>query len=348
MVIIGLDVGNGSIGMGIHDNGSVLYNLMPSVYGRFDSTHEVLSVSGKSKQLPDVFTLGSESFVLGYENIRTVHSTPIGAYDRENRFESTQFETLSKLSLLDAATRNGKTGVLEVDLVFGTPAEDYTARTKEIVHQWFSTPVTGAKNGQQVVIMVKRIEITPQPFAVFIDAYVTEDGFVDKEEMETEDILVIDSGSGTLDLSEIHRLELSKQSSIPAGLNDVYQHILELIQQREPKVYATTYDLEHQLRAQDGSSQFQFEYGRVKMDITKFRDQSMRQVWDRIQQGIQQRYPDRSIFKRVLLAGGSGDAFRNYFLKWMPTIEIMPEPQLSVARGLMKYGILKFGDTHDN
>lgn len=347
-MIIGLDVGNGSIGMGVRNKDAVLYATMPSVYGRVDNAQQVLSVSGKPKQQPDVFSLGAETFVLGYDNVRAIHSTPIGAYDREQRFESAQFETLSKLALLDAATRNGQTGVLEVDLVFGTPAEDYTPRTRDIVQQWFATPVTGAKNGQHVVVMVQRIEVTPQPFAVFIDAYVTDDGFVDKEEMESEDILVIDSGSGTLDLSEIHRLELSKQSSIPAGLNDVYQRILDLVQRREPKVYATTYDLEHQLRAQDGASQVVFEYGRVKMDITKFKEQAMQHVWDRMQQGIQHRYPDRSMFKRVLLAGGSGDAFRDYFVKWMPGIEVMPAPQLSVARGLMKYGILQFGDAHDH
>jgi len=65
----------------------------------------------------------------------------------------------------------------------------------------------------------------------------------------------------------------------------------------------------------------------------------MRQVWDRMQQGIQYAYPDRSSFGRVILAGGSGEAFRNYFLAWMPSIRIAPEPQLAVARGLYKYAL---------
>ncbi|SIT14370.1 ParM/StbA family protein [Alicyclobacillus vulcanalis] len=340
MLTIGLDVGNGSIGLCVRDGDTLVQDTMPSVYGRVDLTRQVLSVPGKSTSREvDVFTFGGEHFVLGYEHVHAMHSTPIGAYDREQRYASRQFETLAKLALLDAATRTGRTGVIEVAVACGTPSEDFTTRTVEIMQRWFSEPITGAKNGEQVVVMIKRLEVIPQPFAVFLDAYLDQDGLVVDEGLEKQDVLVIDSGSGTLDLSEIHRLELTRQTSIPAGLNDVYQIILEEIRREEPKVYATAYDLEAQLRAQDGAQEFWFDYGAHRMNITELRERAMRQVWDRMQQGIQYAYPDRSSFGRVILAGGSGEAFRNYFLAWMPSIRIAPDPQLAVARGLYKYAL---------
>lgn len=177
MLTIGLDVGNGSIGLCVRDGDTLVQDTMPSVYGRVDLTRQVLSVPGKSTSREvDVFTFGGEHFVLGYQNVHAIHSTPIGAYDREQRYASRQFETLAKLALLDAATRTGRTGVIEVVVACGTPSEDFTTRTVEIMQRWFSEPVTGAKNGEQVVVMIKRLEVIPQPFGVFLDAYLDQDG----------------------------------------------------------------------------------------------------------------------------------------------------------------------------
>lgn len=344
MKVIGLDVGNGSIAMYIRsEDGVVVTDTYSSVYGAYYRDTQDVSLNqtkvskGARAKTVDVFTFEKRDYVLGYENVDAIGSTPISAYDREQRIGRREFQTLSKLALLDAATKDGNTGIIEVVLGFGTPAEDYRDEIIAELKRWFGEPVVGSKNGQQVVVMVKYLEIVSQPIAVLMDAYLDNDGFNTDESLQESDVLVIDSGSGTLDMSEFHGTTLMKQVSEPVGMNDVYAYVIREIEKKEPKARVDAYDLESQLRLQDGQPEFKYKYGRLSIDVTDMRKMGMDFTWERMVGAVTRRFPDRLKFHRVLLAGGTGEAFQSYFKDWMSNIELLEDPQLAISRGLGKY-----------
>ncbi|MCL6441873.1 MAG: recombinase [Alicyclobacillus sp.] len=337
---IGLDVGNGSTCIFVRtEDGSTLSAMYPSTYGVFDpeKIQSVLGLKTSQNKMPDVFTLNQRRYVLGYSAVRAVGSEPFSTYGREERIQLEAFRTLTKLALLDAATLDGCTGVIEVSLGFGVPNEDYREDKLQRISEWFSEPITGAKNGQQVVVMVKELEFLSQPIAVLVDAYNDTDGYVQDASIENENILVIDSGSGTLDMTEFRGTRLQKQVSEAIGMNDVYQIVLEDIERREPKVRVDPYDLEYQIRNQAGKRELVYNYGTLSVPITDIYRKAFDDTWETMVGRIERRYPDRTRFHRVLLAGGTGDAFYERFTQWMPQIQKMPDPQLSIARGLCKY-----------
>ena len=345
MITIGLDVGNGSIGMAVAvPEGTVVSNTYPSVFAAYSGTTGV-PMPGRTTVMPaDVFTFENRDYVLGYESIQLASATPIGAFDREDRLYRREFQTLTKLALLDAATMATNDDIIEVNLVLGAPVEDFTPDKIGELKRWFTQPVVGAKNGRQIVVRLRDVEVISQPAAVLMDAYLNDQGYVADEAIAHGRVLVIDSGSGTLDLTDFEELKILRQFSDPVGMNDVYRTLMEVIQAAEPKARVNLYDLEHQLRRQDHSPHTVYQFGRFHMDLTDARTRAMNDTWEHMVDAISTRFPDRLVFSRVLLAGGAGDAFRSYFQSWMPAIEAVSEPQLAVARGLCKYGVLLWAE----
>ncbi|MFD1674869.1 recombinase [Alicyclobacillus fodiniaquatilis] len=337
MRFIGLDVGNGSIGMCIRPSyGRVQTDIYPSAYAVYDNTLLNVSTGQRTKKQPNVFTFDNTDYVLG-SDVRLAGAKAINAYDREDRYNRPQFQTLTKLALLDAATKNGSTGVIEVELALGTPAEDYRVAVTEELNRWFEAPVVGYKNQQRVEVHVKRLEIASQPIAVLMDSYLDDWGFVSNEELENMKVLVIDSGSGTLDFSEFDGMNLIKQVSAGIGMNDVYQDILNVIRSEFPKVRADVFELEAQLRECDDSDTKYFKYGQMgERDITPIYKKAMDEAWERMLGAIGVNFPDRFHLDKVILAGGTGQAFAKYYRSFMSDIEIPVRPDLSIARGLCK------------
>jgi plasmid segregation protein ParM len=344
MKSIGLDVGNGSTCIVVRgEKGKGVSRMYSTTYGLYDADKERSAMGSRrddsNKIRPPVFSLNGREYVLGYEDIKAVGGQPISTYGREERIHLSAYHTMTKLALLDAATMDGQTGVIEVALGMGVPNEDYREDKLSEFKAWFKEPVTGTKNGEQVVVMVKYLEILSQPIAVLMDAYYDDEGFVKDEDIENQNVLVIDSGSGTLDMTEFRGTNLQKQVSEPIGMNDVYQVIIEGIEKRESKVRVDAYDLEFQLRQQDNSEEKVYQYGKLSLTITDIWQKAMDDAWENMVGRIERRHPDRMRFHRALLAGGTGDAFSGRFKAWMPQIQKTEKPQLAIARGLCKYAV---------
>jgi len=337
---IGLDVGNGSTCMFVRsEDGQVQSKMYASTFGVYDpEKQKTVGHSNRAESVaPDVFLWNGRSYVLGFANVLACSSTPVSTYAREERTRLSSFETLTKLALLDAATMDGATGVIEVTLGFGVPNEDYRAHKVQELEKWFDEPITGSKNGNQVVVLVKHVEIQSQPIAVLMDAYYDEHGEVRDECLSTEEVLVIDAGSGTLDMTEFRAFKLHALVSEAVGMNDMYRTVMADIRHREPKVRIDAFELEHQLRGQEGHSEMHYTYGNVTTPVTKVYQQSMDDLWVNIVGRIEQLFPDWTRFHRVLLAGGTGEALLDRFVAWMPRIQKTEEPQMAIARGLCKY-----------
>ncbi|MHB1681251.1 MAG: ParM/StbA family protein [Bacilli bacterium] len=341
MKTIGLDVGNGSVGFAVSGKGSEMTtSTYPSVYASY-APSESVRIANVHDHQPTIFLFDKREYVLGYEDVLNSGDVPISAYDRDERIHRREFQTLTKLALLDAATKDGAAGVIEVKLQLGVPVEDYRKEKVDLIKKWFTEPIVGAKNGEQVVVMVKDIDVISQPTAVLMDQYLDDEGFVSDERLEHARVLVVDSGSGTLDMTEFDHMRITQQFSEPIGINDVYARIMQGIQQLSPKTRVHVYDLEHQLRSQDTKSEITYTFGRFTVPVTELRDRAMNEIWERLIGSITSRFPDRLRFDRIFVAGGTADAFRTYFQSWDAAAKLVPEPQLAVARGLYKYAVVQ-------
>jgi len=351
MKSIGLDVGNGTTCIIVRgEDGTISRKMYASTYGIYEKDKEKAAIARTSDRYGDesqsnVFAINGREYVIGYQDVQAVGSTPVSTYGREERVHLSAYQTMTRLALLDAATTDGQAGVIEVTLGFGVPNEDYREEKLAEFEKWFKEPITGTKNGEQVVIMVNQVEFLSQPIAVLVDAYYDGEGYVQDEAIEVENILVIDSGSGTLDMTEFRGMKLQKQVSEAIGMNDVYQRVIEAIEKREPKIRTDAYNLEHQIRDQDGKREMMYRHGTSSIPISGLYNDAMNDIWTEMVGRIERRYPDRMRFNRVLLAGGTGDAFAERFVRWMPQIQITEEPQLAIARGLCKYVLSLVGAT---
>lgn len=341
MKSIGLDVGNGSTCIVIQGEKGVQQTYFASTYGLYNKDRQRVAIDtmDQTSEVVHVYTLNGRDYVLGYEDVKRVGSSPISTYGREERLHLSGFQTLLRLSLLQAATVDGQTGVIEVALGVGVPNEDYRKDSVELITKWFKEPLSGAVDGQQVVVMVKNVEVLSQPIAVLVDEFYDDQGFVRDQKVASENVLVIDSGSGTLDMSEFREMKLQNEVSEAIGMNDVYQQVIEAIEKRDPKFRVDAYDLEYQIRSQQNNKEIIYRQGISTLPITDVYQQAMDDVWNQMVGRIERRYPDRKRFDRVLLAGGTGDAFADRFQKWVPQIRKTKEPQMAIARGLCKYAI---------
>lgn len=78
------------------------------------------STSGTGTEVEDesdnVFSFNGKDYVLGYSTVQALAATPISAYGREDRVSRRDFQILTKLAFIDAATRDGSPDVIEVEL----------------------------------------------------------------------------------------------------------------------------------------------------------------------------------------------------------------------------------------
>ena len=341
MRMIGLDVGNGSTCEAVRiEDGRLGVKEFPSTFGVFERSKATKAIGSERNTMApvDVYGFEGREYVLSYRQIVEAGSTPINTYGRENRVELPSYQLLTKLSLLDTATTLWTgSGAIEIGLALGVPNEDYRTSVLNPMRDWFKEPIVGTKNGKQVIVMVKRIEFLSQPLAVVVDALYDKNGVVVDAKLERENILVIDSGAGTLDLTELRGMKVQSKVSEAIGMNDVYKAIIDDIRDRDPKVRVDAYDLEFQLRSHAPGEALVYKYGATKIPIDEIYQQAKRDVGAAMIGYIERHFPDRTRFDRILLAGGTGDAFSDLFTAWHPQIVKSDKPQLAIARGLCKY-----------
>lgn len=341
MLTIGLDVGNGSVCYAIKEaEKSLRKNVYPSAFGIF-SAHEQLNL-GKTRSSSDlrVFELGNRSYVLGYKNVQQAQAIPIQTYDRGDRVERAEFKDLVHLALLDAATTVETAGfVVELNLAFGVPAEDFRKSVVERIQRWFAEPITGSVNGRPVGVVVKNLEVLSQPVAVLVDQYLDDNGNVRDAELEHSKVLVVDAGSGTLDLTEMDGLTIVRQVSLPVGMNDVYRSLLDDLRKVEPKIRCDLFEMETQFRQAEDSPRFIVKSGRHSAELTKERKEVLQAITTQMVGAISSEFPDQAHLDRIILAGGAGRAFASYLRLAIEGIELCADPQLAIAKGLCKYAV---------
>ncbi len=176
--------------------------------------------------------------------------------------------------------------------------------------------------------MIRKKEVISQPIAVFLDAYYDDHGGVRNEKLIDQDVLIIDGGSGTLDLAHLRGGAVVKQSSEAVGINDVYARIVDEIRKSQPTFRISPVELEAQLRSQDAQATKIVQYGRYTVDVTKMLQLATEEVWTRTKNAIQRQFPAVDQFERIFLAGGSaGGAFVNQFRAWNSFVTVVDHPQ---------------------
>ncbi len=335
MLKIGLDVGNGSIVMATHNGFGMKTRNLASTYGEVDTS--MISVIDSNNPYP-TYTLNGAAYALGYDSVQSHHTDFLDSYSRDDRYQSDVFKLMNHLALLEAATTAQRGGVIEVELELGVPGEYFRKDTVATLKSWFSSPVSGERDGVSVVVLVRKVAVVSQPIAVFLDAYYSESGRVQDGTLVDQNVLVIDGGSGTMDLAHLRGGAVVRQGSEAVGINDVYSLVIEEIRKSQPTFRISPVELEHQLRAQDALTQKNVKYGKFTVDVTKTLQEATQEVWTRMKNAITRQFPAVDQFERILLAGGSaGGAFVTHFRAWNPFVTVVDHPQEAIARGLCKH-----------
>jgi len=125
MKSIGLDVGNGTTCIVVRgEDGTTSCKMYASTYGLYDKDKEKTAIGTAKNQIggergPNVFALNGREYIVGYQDVQAVGSTPLSTYGREERVDLNAYQTMTRLALLDAAAMDGNAGFIKVERGFG-------------------------------------------------------------------------------------------------------------------------------------------------------------------------------------------------------------------------------------
>ena len=283
-----------------------------------------------------------QKWVIGYQEVDRVKAAPLLVTGREGmqRYSQPLYTTYAKIGLAKAIGEERPARVL---LVTSTPARDsLDSNITEHLDRLFRDVHKVKINEERVIIPVLKYETMSETEASLYDAYLNDEGFVADESIENQDVIVINAGYGTTDVSRYNRLEYIplERETIKVSYLDVIQRLkdwLELTVRKEITVQEVTRQLDEQI------DQPQKKFVFVGEEVSGFHDvytKTVKDVFDDLLAELQVIIPDPDIFHRVRVVGGAAveSIWGQYFKKWSKRVDIPADPQFSSARGMYNYG----------
>ena len=226
VAVVALDLGNGGDKI---ESDFVSGGFLEAVLARYSKPDDKLK--GRMAKKHDVTTYLVESdpqlYVTGYDPIEEFKLDPIPLHSRNSlaRYSQPMFSTYAKIGLATAV--EGAPEMVPVLLVTSTPAYDFhlpevRKKLDSILNDLHKVEV----NGERKVINVVKYEPMSETEAVLYDLYFDKNGNVD-EENETildEDVLIINCGYGTSDLTRFNKMSYIKlaKETLTTSFRDVY------------------------------------------------------------------------------------------------------------------------------
>ncbi len=272
---------------------------------------------------PVRFVSGMESktdpttrMVLEYENNRYYIGS---AAARQGIAQSTidkerAVSTEGKLLSLAAMGILSEEAIEHVNLVAGLPVSHYSGLKSRYftamkqTHRFNLLKLTGELEKQQVVNVVN-LKIIPQPLGTLFDVLLGIGGDVEKAEIASENVGVIDIGYHTADLARADSLEFidRKSASYPLGLFGAYCELSESINQ-EFGVEAAPESLE------DVMETGYISIGGGSVDVKHLTSRALQAAAIQIASKVKSLWPDRWQLNRIIITGGGGATLYNQLL----------------------------------
>ncbi|BCJ86283.1 ParM/StbA family protein [Effusibacillus dendaii] len=279
-----------------------------------------------------------ELYVWGNE-VNKVKGKYLSTYTSEDRYTQKYYKLLSQFGL--ASLIREKEGTFEVLVVTGCPSWEKGTKREEKLAQVFKGQHTIQMNGREKIINVKECKVLPQPIGSILDLYMDEEGNVDRDEIGTSYIGIIDIGYGTTDCDGIDSLKAipDDRITIPVGVYDIYQRLSDYINSVNPDAYATPRRVEMQFE-----SDVYYSSKRLSIPIKEVKERIVRETAEYIINELQTRWRNRSKFDMIILTGGGAKLIRPWVQKFISDIHLIEDYQISNVRGFYKFGLLLSND----
>jgi plasmid segregation protein ParM len=333
LIVMGIDHGNGYFkGYSNDVNGLVLPSgfLTKDSVKREDSTGQ-----GDVKHNEFESSLYEGEQYVWVDEVNKTKGKFLSTYTSEDRYSQKYFRLLSQFGL--ASLIQEEEGVFEVLLVTGCPSrEKGTKREDELAHV-FKGRHNVLMNDNQKIINVKECKILPQPLGSILDLYIDEKGNINRGEIGTSYIGIVDIGSGTTDCDGIDSLKAIPEDrhTIPVGVHEIYQRLADYINSENPDAYATPKSVEIQF-----DSNVYNASKRLAIPIKEAKEKIVRETAEYIINELQIRWKSRSKFDMVILTGGGVKLMEPWFKQFIKDITVIEDSQISNARGFLKFGLL--------
>ncbi|UJF36608.1 acetate and sugar kinases/Hsc70/actin family protein [Paenibacillus hexagrammi] len=339
--VVVLDPGNGT--MKYFADGMAKPESVAAAIARYKPVSTSTKIS-KGRKPAQAFKVGDDSqqWVIGYEDIESFKLDPILLSGRDGlaRYSNPMYALYAKMGLAKAIGKNKPSEIL---LITSTPAyESKKPAVLEKLDALFRDFHKVWTDDSRNIYNVSQYETVSETEAVLYDIYFAEDGSTADEKILSQDVLVINVGFGTTDLSRYSSLEYLPldRETIKTSYLDVVKKCrdwLEAAVGREITLEEVAMQLDQQKNAK--TKVFKF----VDNEINGFNEvyqSALLSVFDEIVTEISVLVDDTFRFSRVIVVGGPAEdtVWGNLFKSWSSRVTIPDEPQFSPTRGMYKYG----------
>ncbi|NGY84897.1 ParM/StbA family protein [Bacillus megaterium] len=161
--------------------------------------------------------IGNDAFESGY-----LVENAIGEEDIK-RYDSTEYKEL----LLGFMGKDLKQDTVIQLLILGLPVKHFKAKREELQESYGNKKFMVTAKGKQIVIEVKKCIVIPQPLGTYMYLESSKDF-----DTKTSKTLVIDGGSGTLDVTEMKGQEVLSTDGSNLGMNEPYEAIAVVLESK--------------------------------------------------------------------------------------------------------------------
>jgi plasmid segregation protein ParM len=275
-----------------------------------------------------------ESYVWGNE-VNKVKGKFLSTYTSEDRYSQKYYKLLSQFGL--ASLIKEQKGSFDVLLVTGCPSREKGTRREGELAQVFKGRHLVQMNDNLKIINVKECKILPQPLGSILDLYINDEGHVERKEIGSSYIGIVDIGSGTTDIDGIDSLKAipHDRHTIPVGVHEIYQRLADYINSENPDAYATPHNVEVQF-----DNDIYQASKRLAIPIKEAKEKFVRETAEYIINELQIRWRNRSKFDMVILTGGGVKLMEPWFKEFIKDITVTEDYHISNARGFLKFGLL--------
>jgi hypothetical protein len=313
------------------------------VLGRYKEVKGQSRMSKRGVEI-DIYRVegDSQKWVLGYEAVDHFRLNPLQVAGREGlaRYNAPLFEVYAKIGLAKAV---GSKRPAQILLVTSTPARDYLdEKIVTRLDELFRDVHKVAVNDERMVLNVVRYEPMSETEAILYDGYLAADGSVADERFESQDVIVVNAGYGTTDVSfysNLGYLPLEKET-IKVSFLDVVRRCRDWLDTQLGR-QIDEQEVANQLGLQKYSPVKTFTFANEPVPgFNEIYYAAVDAIFEDLRSELQLILPDTDRFPRIIVGGGAANdtIWGRHFRDWSRRVTIPVQPEFAAVRGMRNYG----------
>lgn len=312
--VYAIDLGNG---FAKRQWGSASMAIEPAVFARpidyFNTVNEKLVSLLDDRKL----YIGKDAFDSGYLVENAIGEEDIARYDSPE-FKELLFGFIAKDCKIDSVINY---------LILGLPVKHFKNKRESLQKMAVGKKMVSI-GSKQIVIEVKQCIVVPQPLGTYM--------YLETKDMDTKTskTLVIDGGSGTLDITEMKGQEVISFDGSDLGMNSPYEEIVNILETEyngiDINVNYIPYILENGLK---------YAGGVIKVDEFPQVIKVLDRHFDAVLKRIISKYKSFNKFDNVIWTGGMALSHEKRIKgKHIPNFTVLKDGQLANVKGYYEFG----------